>query len=126
VARGFLCGPMDVTAFDAKDIRRTMPRFSPDNYAKNLALLPAYNAIAAEVGCTPSQLAIAWLLHQGGDILPIPGTTSVDHLMDDLGAVNVMLSNDVIARLNALINQHTVHGDRYNAQANSEVDTEVF
>lgn len=126
VARGFLCGPMDVSAFDAKDIRRSMPRFAPENYAKNRALLPAYNAMAAEVGCTPSQLAIAWLLHQGEDILPIPGTTSVDHLMDDLGAVNVVLSVEVIARLNALINQHTVHGDRYNAQANSEVDTEVF
>ena len=126
VARGFLCGAMDVAAFDAKDIRRTMPRFAPDNYAKNLALLPAYNAIAAEVGCTPSQLAIAWLLHQGDDILPIPGTTSVEHLMDDIGAADVKLSTDVIARLNALINQHTVHGDRYNAQANSEVDTEVF
>jgi aryl-alcohol dehydrogenase-like predicted oxidoreductase len=126
VARGFLCGPMDVNAFDAKDIRRSMPRFSPENYAKNQALLPAYNAIAAEVGCTPSQLAIAWLLHQGDDILPIPGTTSVDHLMDDIGAADVTLSADVIARLNALINQHTVHGDRYNAQANSEVDTEVF
>jgi hypothetical protein len=126
VARGFLCGPMDVNGFDAKDIRRTMPRFTPENYAKNLALLPAYNAIAAEVGCTPSQLAIAWLLHQGNDILPIPGTTSVDHLMDDIGAADVTLSADVIARLNALINQHTVHGDRYNAQANSEVDTEVF
>lgn len=126
VARGFLCGPMDVSAFDAKDIRRSMPRFAPENHAKNQALLPAYNAIAAEVGCTPSQLAIAWLLHQGQDILPIPGTTSIEHLMDDLGAVNVALSADVIARLNALINQHTVHGDRYNAQANSEVDTEVF
>ncbi|QBM27641.1 aldo/keto reductase [Hydrogenophaga pseudoflava] len=126
VARGFLCGPMDVSAFDAKDIRRSMPRFSPENYAKNQALLPAYNAIAAEVGCTPSQLAIAWLLHQGQDILPIPGTTSVEHLMDDIGAAAVSLSADVIARLNALINQHTVHGDRYNAQANSEVDTEVF
>ncbi|MGI9217766.1 MAG: aldo/keto reductase [Hydrogenophaga sp.] len=126
VARGFLCAPMDVNAFDAKDIRRSMPRFAPDHYAKNAALLPAYNAIAAEVGCTPSQLAIAWLLHQGQDILPIPGTTSVEHLMDDLGAVNVTLSADVIARLNALINQHTVHGDRYNAQANSEVDTETF
>lgn len=126
VARGFLCGPMDVNAFDAKDIRRSMPRFAPENYAKNLALLPAYNAIAAEVGCTPSQLAIAWLLHQGDDILPIPGTTSVEHLMDDIGAADVKLSADVIARLNALINQHTVHGDRYNAQANSEVDTEVF
>ncbi|WP_066258475.1 aldo/keto reductase [Hydrogenophaga flava] len=126
VARGFLCGPMDVSAFDAKDIRRSMPRFSPENYAKNQALLPAYNAIAAEVGCTPSQLAIAWLLHQGEDILPIPGTTSVEHLMDDIGAAEVKLSAEVIARLNALINQHTVHGDRYNAQANSEVDTEVF
>ncbi len=126
VARGFLCGAMDVSAFDAKDIRRSMPRFASDNYARNMALLPAYNAIAAEVGCTPSQLAIAWLLHQGDDILPIPGTTSVEHLMDDIGAVDVQLTSDVIARLNALINQRTVHGDRYNAQANSEVDTETF
>jgi hypothetical protein len=126
VARGFLCSPLDIGALDPKDIRRGMPRFSPENHAKNAALLPAYNAIAAEVGCTPSQLAIAWLLHQGDDILPIPGTRSVDHLLDDLGAANVTLSQDVMARLNALINQRTVHGDRYNAQGNSEVDTEVF
>jgi aryl-alcohol dehydrogenase-like predicted oxidoreductase len=126
VARGFLCGPLDVSALDAKDIRRTMPRFAPDHYAKNLALLPAYNALAAEAGCTTSQLAIAWLLQQGDDILPIPGTTSVEHLMDDIGAADVKLSADLIARLNTLINQRTVVGDRYNAQANSEVDTEVF
>ena len=126
VARGFLCGPMDVSTFDAKDIRRTMPRFSPENYAKNAALLPAYHAIAAEVGCSPSQLAIAWLLHQGDDILPIPGTRSVEHLRDDLGAADVKLSADVLSRLDALINRHTVHGDRYNEQANREVDTEVF
>ena len=126
VARGFLCGPLDVAAFDAKDIRRTMPRFTPENHAKNQALLPPFNAIAAEVGCTPSQLAIAWLLHQGDDILPIPGTTSVDHLMDDLGAAQVHLSPEVLARLDALINQRTVAGDRYSDQANREVDTEVF
>jgi aryl-alcohol dehydrogenase-like predicted oxidoreductase len=126
VARGFLCGELDVKAFDAKDIRRTMPRFLPDNYAANVALLPAYNQIAAEVGCTPAQLAIAWLLHQGDDILPIPGTTSVEHLQDDLGAVNVKLDASVMARLGDHINQHTVKGDRYNAQGNSEVDTEVF
>ncbi|UJW83470.1 aldo/keto reductase [Hydrogenophaga sp. SL48] len=126
VARGFLCGELDVSAFDAKDIRRSMPRFAPENHAANLKLLPAYNAIAAEVGCTPAQLAIAWLLHQGDDILPIPGTTNVEHLMDDIGAASVGLSADVIARLNTLINQHTVHGDRYTAQANTEVDTEVF
>ena len=126
VARGFLCGPLDVATFDAKDIRRTMPRFTPENHAKNQALLPPFNAIAAEVGCTPAQLAIAWLLHQGDDILPIPGTTSVDHLMDDLGAAQVQLSADVLARLDALINQRTVAGDRYSDQANREADTEVF
>lgn len=126
VARGFLCGPMDVTAFDAKDIRRSMPRFAADNYARNAQLLPAYQQLAQEAGCTPAQLAIAWLLHQGPDILPIPGTTRIDHLTDDLGAADVKLSNDLLARLDALINPRTVHGDRYNDQANREVDTERF
>ena len=127
VARGFLCGAaLDIAAFDAKDIRRSMPRFAPDNYAANLTLLPGYLAMANEVGCTPAQLAIAWLLHRGENILPIPGTTSVEHLQDDLGAVNVKLSASVMARLDDHINQHTVKGERYNAQGNSEVDTEVF
>ncbi len=127
VARGFLCGDLlDVSTLDAKDIRRSMPRFAPDTYARNLGLLPAYRALAQEVGCTPAQLAIAWLLHKGPDILPIPGTTSVAHLMDDLGAASVRLSADLLVRLEALINERTVVGDRYNAQANSEVDTEVF
>lgn len=126
VARGFLCGPMDVTAFDAKDIRRSMPRFAADNYARNAQLLPAYQQLAREAGCTPAQLAIAWLLHQGPDILPIPGTTRIDHLTDDLGAADVKLSDDLLARLDALINPRTVHGDRYNDQANREVDTERF
>jgi aryl-alcohol dehydrogenase-like predicted oxidoreductase len=127
VARGFLCGStLDVSAFDAKDIRRGMPRFTPENYAANLKLLPAYHALAQEAGCSPSQLALAWLLHQGEDIIPIPGTTSVDHLLDDLAAVDVKLDADLLARLDALINQNTVAGNRYSAQANSEVDTEVF
>ena len=126
VARGFLCGPMDVTAFDAKDIRRSMPRFAADNYARNAQLLPAYQQLAREAGCTPAQLAIAWLLHQGPDILPIPGTTRIDHLTDDLGAADVKLSGDVLAQLDELINPRTVHGDRYNDQANREVDTERF
>ena len=126
VARGFLCGELNVGAFDAKDIRRSMPRFAPENYAANLTLLPGYLAMANEVGCTPAQLAIAWLLHRGENILPIPGTTSVEHLQDDLGAVNVKLSASVMARLDDHINPHTVKGERYNAQGNSEVDTEVF
>ncbi|MDG5977629.1 aldo/keto reductase [Hydrogenophaga taeniospiralis CCUG 15921] len=126
VARGFLCGELNVGAFDAKDIRRSMPRFAPENYATNLTLLPGYLAMANEVGCTPAQLAIAWLLHRGENILPIPGTTSLAHLKDDLGAANVKLDASVMARLNDHINQHTVKGERYNAQGSSEVDTEVF
>lgn len=126
VARGFLCGPLDTSALDANDIRRTMPRFLADNLASNRRLLPPYLAIAQEVGCTPAQLAIAWLLHKAPHILPIPGTARVDHLLDDLGADAVRLSPDVMARLEALINEKTVAGDRYTDQANREVDTEVF
>ncbi|MEO8119607.1 MAG: aldo/keto reductase [Rhodoferax sp.] len=127
VGRGFLCGTLqDVNTLDAKDIRRSMPRFAPDNYAANLKLLPAYKAVAKEVGCTPAQLALAWLLHQGEHIIPIPGTTSTAHLAEDLDAVDVPLSPAIMTRLDALINQNTVVGSRYNAQGNSEVDTETF
>ncbi len=127
VGRGFLCGQLtDVATLDAKDIRRLMPRFAPDTYAANLQLLPAFNAVADEVGCSPSQLAISWLLHRAPHIIPIPGTTSVAHLLDDLGAVHISLTNDVLVRLEELINPQTVVGSRYNAQGNAEVDTEDF
>ncbi|MNV94516.1 putative oxidoreductase YdbC [compost metagenome] len=78
------------------------------------------------MGCTPAQLALAWLLHKGDHIIPIPGTTSVEHLHDDLGAVNVRLDVATMARLDALINERTVVGNRYTAQSASEVDTETF
>ena len=126
VGRGFLCGPMDVSALDAKDIRRSMPRFAPDNYTENLQLLTALTAVADQVGCSPSQLAIAWLLHQGEHIIPIPGTTSVAHLAEDLGAAQVALSPAVMAQLDDLFHAKAVLGSRYNALGNSEVDTEVF
>jgi aryl-alcohol dehydrogenase-like predicted oxidoreductase len=126
VARGFLCGEIDVAALDAKDIRRSMPRFAPDHYAANLKLLAPFQAIAREVGCSPAQLAIAWLLHQGQDILPIPGTAREDHLRDNLGASDVKLDAATLAQLDALINQQTVSGNRYNEQANREVDTEAY
>jgi aryl-alcohol dehydrogenase-like predicted oxidoreductase len=127
VARGFLTGTLrDVSALDAKDIRRAMPRFAPDTYAQNLALLAGYEAVAREVGCTPAQLALAWLLARGEHIVPIPGTTSLAHLEEDVGAAAVTLGADVMAKLDALINQHTVVGPRYNALNSTEVDTESF
>ena len=127
VARGFLCDALhDVAALDAKDLRRTMPRFSPENYAANLKLLPPYKALAKEAGCTPAQLALAWLLHKAPHIIPIPGTTRVDHLTEDLAAADVKLDAGLIARLESLINEKTVAGNRYSEQSNREVDTEVF
>ncbi|WP_066272172.1 aldo/keto reductase [Hydrogenophaga palleronii] len=126
VARGFLCGEIDIGAFDAKDIRRAMPRFTPENYAANLKLLAPFQAIAREVGCTPAQLAIAWLLHQGQDILPIPGTANPAHVRDNVGAADVRLDAATLGQLDALINQRTVSGNRYNEQANREVDTEAY
>ena len=127
VARGFLCGELnDVSALDAKDIRRSMPRFAADNYAANLPLLEPYRALAQELGCSPAQLALAWLLHKAPHIIPIPGTTSVAHLQDDLGAVGVALSAAQMQRLESLIHDQNVAGARYNPQGCSEVDTESF
>jgi aryl-alcohol dehydrogenase-like predicted oxidoreductase len=127
VARGFLCDALhDVSTLDARDIRRTMPRFSPENHAANLKLLPAYKALAREAGCTPAQLALAWLLHKAPHIIPIPGTTSVTHLHEDLAAADLKLDSKIITRLEALINQGTVAGNRYSLQSRSEVDTEEF
>ena len=127
LARGFLCGAVtDAAALDAKDIRRPMPRFAPDNLAANLRLLPGYNALAREAGCSPAQLALAWLLHKAPHIIPIPGTTSLAHLQDDLGADGVQLAPGLVERLDALVNQQTVTGDRYPEQSSREVDTERF
>ena len=127
VARGFLCdAPLDPAALEAKDIRRGMPRFAPANFAANQQLLPPYKALAEATGCTSAQLALAWLLHKAPHIIPIPGTTSVQHLHENLLATQVQLSLDTIAAVDALINQNTVTGARYNAQSSGEVDTESF
>jgi aryl-alcohol dehydrogenase-like predicted oxidoreductase len=127
VARGFLGGELhEVDGLDAKDIRRTMPRFTPEHWPANAQLQGRYEALAAEAGCTPAQLALAWLLAQGEDILPIPGTTSIDHLRQDLAAASCEVPADILARAEALLSRSAVSGRRYNAQAESEVDTEEF
>jgi aryl-alcohol dehydrogenase-like predicted oxidoreductase len=82
--------------------------------------------IARELGCTPGQLAIAWVLHQAPHIVTIPGTSRVAHLKENMAALRIQLSADVLAQLNQAINQDKVSGNRYNAQASSEVDTENF
>jgi aryl-alcohol dehydrogenase-like predicted oxidoreductase len=127
VARGFLSGDLrDVGTLAANDIRRAMPRFAADTYAANLPMLDAYQAIAREVGCSPAQLALAWLLNKDSKLIPIPGTQNIRHLEDNMAAADVVLSPEHMQRLEALINAQTVKGARYNAVSSSEVDTEEF
>lgn len=127
LARAYLTGRLtDLSGLHEGDIRRAMPRFSPEIYARNLALLPRFEAIAREVGATPAQFALAWLLHKGEDIIPIPGTTNLDHLGENLTAATLTLSEAVLREAEALINPQSVVGARYNPQGESEVDTETF
>jgi aryl-alcohol dehydrogenase-like predicted oxidoreductase len=125
VARGFLTGKLrDTAGFPPGDIRLNMPRFQEPNFAANLKLLDGYAEVARDVGCTMAQLALAWLLAKDPIIVPIPGTTRIDHLEEDLGGAEVILSAESMARLEELINPATVVGPRYNAATQLEIDTE--
>lgn len=127
LGRGFLTGKIrDVAALPEPDIRRAMPRFSAANYPRNLELLDQFAGLAGETGCTPAQLAIAWLLHQGEHVIALPGTTSVPHLDEDLAADAVVVSKEVLKRADTLINEQTVHGPRYSPAMQADVDTEEF
>ena len=128
LARGFLCGTLrdPATELEPKDIRRAMPRFYAENFARNLQLLDAYGQIAREAGCTWAQLALAWLLAKAPFIVPIPGTRSPAHAMENIDAQHVTLAPAVISAVEALINQQTVAGPRYNEPTQEEIDTEEF
>jgi len=125
LARGFFGGKLrDMSGLPPKDIRLAMPRFQGEHFARNLRLLDGLSDIAAENGCTMAQAALAWLLAQSRHIIPIPGTTRLDHLSENAAAEQVRLSPAALERLNALINPGTVSGPRYNATVLPEIDTE--
>jgi aryl-alcohol dehydrogenase-like predicted oxidoreductase len=127
LARGYLTGRLtSIEALEPKDIRRFMPRFDAQHYPANLALLEPFANIAQELGCTPGQLALAWVLAQGDHIVPIPGTGKLDHLVENAAAAEVTLDPHTLARVGAIINQKTVSGPRYNAANQSDIDTEEF
>jgi aryl-alcohol dehydrogenase-like predicted oxidoreductase len=125
LGRGFLTGELrDVSTLPAKDIRLAMPRFQGEHFAHNLTLLDGLAALAAEQGCSMAQLVLAWVLAQGDDIVPIPGTTRLDHLEENVRGTEVRLDQAMLDRLNELINPRTVSGARYNAATQVEIDTE--
>jgi aryl-alcohol dehydrogenase-like predicted oxidoreductase len=125
LARGFLTGALrDVSGLPPKDIRLAMPRFQGEHFARNLRLLDGLQRIARENDATMAQLALAWLLAQGDHIVPIPGTTRIDHLEENAGAAHIRLPASVLRELDDLINPRTVSGARYNDATLPEIDTE--
>jgi aryl-alcohol dehydrogenase-like predicted oxidoreductase len=114
LGRGFLTGTIsDAAALEDGDLRRNNPRFAPENLASNQALIGSVRAIADRLGATPSQVALAWVLSRGEDVVPIPGTTKVANLETNLGALRIGLSQDDVAELEALLDRHEVAGERY-------------
>ncbi len=114
IGRGFLSGRFkSIDDLDENDWRRKNPRFAGDNFAKNLELVKHVEQLAKKKGVTPAQLAIAWLLHRGGDIVPIPGSKSIAHLEENAAATNIHLTQAELARIDEIAPKGVAAGDRY-------------
>jgi aryl-alcohol dehydrogenase-like predicted oxidoreductase len=114
LGRGMLTGryksPDD---FEEGDFRKISPRFSRENFAKNLKLVDGIAELAKKKGCTAGQLTLAWLLAQGEDIIPIPGTKKIKYLEENLGALKIKLTREEVKQIRDLVSAAEVHGDRY-------------
>jgi len=126
LARGFLTGTIKTNAFAPGDIRTPMPRFKEPNFAHNLALAARFEALAAELGITPAQLSLAWVLARAPNIIAIPGTRSIAHLDENIGAAHVTLPAEAIARVDAIFAPGAVAGHRYPPAVQAQIDTELL
>jgi aryl-alcohol dehydrogenase-like predicted oxidoreductase len=123
LGRGFLTGQFKtIDDLPPDDWRRNMPRFQGDNFRKNLDLVKTIEQLAAAKGCTGGQLALAWVMAQGNDIVPIPGTKRVKYLDDNLGAANVRLTAEELARIDAVLPAGVAAGQRYGEQSMRAID----
>jgi len=123
LGKGYLTGKIDeTTTFDATDFRNTVPRFSPENRKANQAIVELVKRIAGEKQATPAQIALAWLLAQKPWIVPIPGTTKVHRLEENVGAASVALSKDNLREIHEAAARITVQGERYSAAAQKMIN----
>lgn len=127
VGRGLLANsPPTPDSYHERDMRSFFPRYVEPNYSTNLALVETAREIASDLHCTVAQLAIAWTMAQGEDMLPIPGTTNFQHLQDNFRAAKLTLPPHVLARLDATFTPEAVAGARYAPAMQKSVDTERF
>ncbi|MNJ95515.1 General stress protein 69 [compost metagenome] len=117
LARGLVTNTLDVATFAADDFRRTLPRYQQENIANNNRLVVEFAALAGSKDCTPAQLALAWVLAQGEDIIPIPGTKKRKYLEENVGTINVNLTSADLTAINELIKRYPIVGERYSEEA---------
>ena len=118
LGRGFLTGRFEKPEdLPEDDRRRQFPRFSEENFGQNMRLVERVREVAAEKGCKPSQLALAWVLAQGPDVVPIPGTKRRTYLEENVGAVAVGLTAEDLARIEEVLSIESVAGTRYPEQS---------
>jgi len=122
LARGLMTNALDVSTLADNDFRKTLPRYQSAHAQNNQNLAVAFAAYAKQKGCSPAQLALAWVLAQGDNIIPIPGTKRRTYLIDNAGAVDVVLSQADLQALEDLLTQFPDIGDRYNASNYQFVD----
>jgi aryl-alcohol dehydrogenase-like predicted oxidoreductase len=123
LGRGFLTGEIkSPNDFPEDDYRRFHPRFTGENFERNIELVREIGEIADEKGCTPAQLALAWVLARGQDIVPIPGTKRRTYLQQNIGALSVALSESDLERIDKIIPPGAASGDRYHAQGMTTVN----
>ncbi|GAY57140.1 hypothetical protein CUMW_177140 [Citrus unshiu] len=126
LGRGFLSsGPKLVESIAPDDSRHHQPRFQPENLEHNKKLFERVNEIAVKKGCTPSQLALAWVHHQGNDVCPIPGTTKIENLNQNIKALSVKLSPEEMAELESIASADAVRGHRYGGVTPTYEDSET-
>ena len=114
LGRGFVTGQIkSPDDFEEGDFRRMAPRFQGENFQKNLKLVDALGEIADKKGCTKGQLTLAWLMAQGDDIIPIPGTKKIKYLEENLGALKVKLTKEEDQEIRKAVEGAEVHGARY-------------
>jgi aryl-alcohol dehydrogenase-like predicted oxidoreductase len=126
LARGLLAGSVQDTQFEPGDLRATMPRFAEPNLGQNLALYRRFSALAEANGATPAQLCLAWVLSRGPNVIPIPGTRSIDHLLENVAAAKLVLDPAVFDAIDALFKPGAVAGLRYPPAAQAQIDTELL
>lgn len=123
LGRGFLTGNVKrAEEYPAEDYRHTDPRYEGENFDANMRAAEVVRDIATDHGATPGQIALAWLLHKGDDIVPIPGTKQRRHLEDNAGAVNVSLTVEEMAQLDDALAPEKVSGPRYTPQRMAQID----